>query len=101
MLDPPQQNTVRSAFMNAPPAQDLDGVKDRARRLVGARLGQVARAGVLDLTEPGLGHKHARQRSYPRASVGRPDSNPGPADYESFEDRPGLSRSCLDLPGPS
>lgn len=71
MLDPPQQNTVRSAFMNAPPAQDLDGVKDRARRLVGARLGQAARAGVLDLTEPGLGHKHARQRSYPRASVGR------------------------------
>ncbi|MFC9755259.1 cytochrome P450 [Streptomyces sp. NPDC056921] len=48
-LDPPQQNVVRSLFMTALRAQDLTGVEDRARLLVGERLDQLAGAGTFDV----------------------------------------------------
>ncbi|MDK0521297.1 cytochrome P450 [Streptomyces sp. ML-6] len=48
-LDPPQQNAVRSLFMTALRAQDLTGVEDRARFLVGERLDRLAGGGPFDV----------------------------------------------------
>ncbi|MGW6461237.1 cytochrome P450, partial [Streptomyces sp. NPDC055078] len=48
-LDPPQQSRVRSLFMTALRAQDLAGVEDRARLLVGERLDQMAGGGPFDV----------------------------------------------------
>ncbi|MFJ2789893.1 cytochrome P450 [Streptomyces sp. NPDC087290] len=48
-LDPPQQSRVRSLFMTALRAQDLPGVEDRARLLVGERLDRLAGGGPFDV----------------------------------------------------
>ncbi|MEU9397915.1 cytochrome P450 [Streptomyces sp. NPDC048324] len=48
-LDPPQQSRIRSLFMAALRAQDLDGIEARARRLVRARLDALVGAGPFDM----------------------------------------------------
>ncbi|MCX4598394.1 cytochrome P450 [Streptomyces sp. NBC_01549] len=48
VLDPPQQAGVRSLFMTALHAQDLDALQDRLRQMIGERLDQVAALPVVE-----------------------------------------------------
>lgn len=48
-LDPPEQAPVRSLFMNALRAQDLDGIERRARSLLAARFGRLAELTEFDV----------------------------------------------------
>lgn len=48
-LDPPQQAPVRSLFMNALRAQNLDAIEDRARRLLTARFAQLGDRAEFDV----------------------------------------------------
>lgn len=48
-LDPPAQAPVRSLFMNALRAQDLDGIELRARHLLATRLGRLADRAEFDV----------------------------------------------------
>ncbi len=50
-LDPPEQAPVRSLFMNALRAQDLDAIERRAQRLLAARLGQLAARPEFDMMD--------------------------------------------------
>jgi cytochrome P450 len=48
-LDPPQQSQVRSLFLSALRAQDLNAIEERARLLVLERLDELAGAGPFDV----------------------------------------------------
>ncbi len=48
-LDPPDQAPVRSLFMNALQAQDLDAIERRARQLLAARFSQLADRAEFDV----------------------------------------------------
>ncbi|MGH3858821.1 cytochrome P450 [Actinokineospora sp.] len=48
-LDPPEQAPVRSLFMNALRAQDLDGIERRARSLLAARFSRLAELTEFDV----------------------------------------------------
>ncbi|MFE2104555.1 cytochrome P450 [Kitasatospora sp. NPDC059463] len=48
-LDPPDQAPVRSLFMNALRAQDLEAIEDRGRRLLAARFEELTGQGPFDV----------------------------------------------------